>query len=148
MAAKKVRRGWPSLAILGAFALTSMVGCGVKRVPVAGTVTVDGQPINVGQLVFTPDTAKGNTQRIVCVSRIKDGHYDLETNGVTRSDSGTGVPLGWYRVSFRILEDSTKKHQVIAPSINGKFWDPDKTPLSIEVKDDAQPGAYDIKMTK
>ena len=145
---KIIRRRSLSLAMLAAVALTSVAGCGVKRVPVSGTVTVDGQPINVGQLVFTPDTAKGNTQRIVCVSRIKDGHYDLETNGVTRSDSGTGVPLGWYKVSFRILEDSTKKHQVIAPSINGKFWDPDKTPLSIEVKDDAQPGAYDIKMTK
>jgi len=148
MAARKVRRGWLALAILGAFASTSLVGCGVKRVPVAGTVTADGQPINVGQLVFTPDPSKGNTARIVCVSRIKDGHYDLETNGVTPSDSGRGVPLGWYKVSFRILEESTKKHQITPPNINGKFWDPDKTPLSIEVKDDAAPGAYDIKMTK
>ena len=148
MAAKKVRRGWPSLVILGAFALTSVVGCGMKRVPVTGTVTVDGQPINVGQLVFTPDAAKGNTHRIVCVSRIKDGHYDLETNGVTRSDSGTGVPLGWYKVSFRILEESTKKHPMAPINVNEKFKDPDKTPLSVEVKDNPEPGAYDFKMTK
>jgi hypothetical protein len=148
MAAKTVRRGWLSLAILGAFALTCVAGCGVKRVPVAGTVTVDGQPLNVGQLVFTPDTAKGNMHSIVCTSRIRDGHYDLETNGVTRSDSGKGVPLGWYKVYFRILQESTKKHPVAPVNVNGKFMDPDKTPLSVEVKDNPEPGAYDFQMTK
>ena len=149
MATKTVRRGWLSLAILGAFALTSVVGCGgVRRVPVSGTVTLDGQPLNGGHLVFTPDTAKGNTHRISCTSRIKDGHYDLETNGVTRSESGSGVPLGWYKVSFRELVESTKKHPIAPVNVNDKFKDPEKTPLSVEVKDNPEPGAYDIKMTK
>ena len=121
---------------------------GVRRLPVAGTVTVDGKPINGGQLVFTPDSAKGNTSRIVCVSPVKDGHYDLETNGVTRSDSGRGVPLGWYKVHFRILQESTKKHPIAPIDVNGKFMDPDKTPLSVEVKDNPEPGAYDFQMTK
>jgi len=143
------RRGWLALAILGAFALTSVVGCGgVRRIPVAGTVTLDGQPLNGGWLVFTPDTAKGNTARISCTSRIQDGHYDLETNGVTRSESGSGVPLGWYKVSFRILEESTKKHPMAPINVNEKFKDPDKTPLSVEVKDNPAPGAYDFKLTK
>src|SRR5207248_188574 len=101
MATPMVRRGGLSLAILAALALTSVVGCGgVRHVPVAGTVTLDGQPLNGGWLAFSPDTAKGNTHRINCRSRIKDGHYDLETNGVTRSESGSGVPLGWYKVTF------------------------------------------------
>ena len=149
MATKRVRRGWLSSVILGALALTSVVGCGgVRRVPVSGTVTLDGQPINGGHLVFTPDTAKGNTHRISATSRIQDGHYDLETNGVTRSESGSGVPLGWYKVSFRILEESTKKHPMAPINVNEKFKDPDKTPLSVEVKDNPAPGAYDFKMTK
>jgi hypothetical protein len=149
MTTTMVRRGWLSLAILGAFALTSVVGCGgVRRVPVSGTVMLDGQPLNGGWLVYTPDTAKGNTHRISCTSRIKDGHYDLETNGVTRAESGSGVPLGWYKVSFRILEESTKKHPIAPINVNEKFKDPDKTPLSVEVKDNPDPGAYDFKMTK
>src|SRR6516162_8241486 len=36
MATKMVRREWLRLAILGAFGLTCVVGCGVKRVPVSG----------------------------------------------------------------------------------------------------------------
>ena len=148
MATKTVQRGWLPLAILGAFALTSVVGCGVRRIPVAGTVTLDGQPLNVGTLVFTPDDAKGNTSRIVCVSRIKDGHYDLETNGVTRSDSGKGVPLGWYKVYFRLLEESTKKRPLAPINVNEKYKSVERTPLSVEVKDNPDPVAYDFKMTK
>jgi hypothetical protein len=149
MATKMVRREWLSLAILGALVLTFVVGCGgVRRIPVAGTVTLDGQPVNGGTVVFTPDNAKGNSHRIVCMSAIKDGHYNLETNGVTRTDSGSGVPLGWYKVSFRQLAESTKKHKVVPIDVNDKFRDPERTPLSIEVKDNPEPGAYDIKFTK
>ncbi len=146
---KTVRRGWLSLAGLGALALTTVAGCGgVKRVPVSGTVTLDGQPLNGGWLVFTPDTAKGNTHRISCTSRIKDGRYDLETNGVTRAESGSGVPLGWYKVTFRVLEISTKKHPITPINVNDKFTSVEKTPLSVEVKDKPDPGAYDFKLTK
>jgi hypothetical protein len=149
MATQMVRRGWLSLAILGAMALTSAVGCGgVRRIPVSGRVTLDGQPFTGGHLAFTPDVSKGNTNRISATSRIKDGHYDLETNGVTRSESGSGVPLGWYKVTFRILEESTKKHPLAPININSKFMDPDRTPLSVEVKDNPEPGSYDFKFTK
>jgi hypothetical protein len=137
------------LAILGAFTLTSVVGCGgVRRIPVAGTVTLDGQPFTGGHLVFSPDSAKGNTLRINCRGRIVDGHYDLETNGVTRSESGSGVPLGWYKVTFVMLEESTKKHPVVPINVNNKFRSVDTTPLSVEVKDNPEPGAYDFKLTK
>src|SRR2546430_2423977 len=108
MATTMVRRGWLSVGLPGALGLTFLVGCGgVRRVPVSGTVTLDGQPINGGNMVFTPDSAKGNTHRINCISPIiKDGHYTLETNGVTRDESGSGVPLGWYKVTFRQMEES------------------------------------------
>jgi hypothetical protein len=149
MATEGVRRRRLSLAILGALALTSVAGCGgLRRVPVSGTVTLDGKPIDGGWVVFSPDTAKGNTHRINCRSRIKGGRYDLETNGVTRDDSGPGIPLGWYKVTFMMLEESTKKHPIAPIDVNDKFRSPEKTPLSIEVKDNPEPGAYDIKFTK
>jgi hypothetical protein len=144
-----VGRGWLSLAIVGAFGLTCLAGCGgVRRIPVSGTVTLDGQSLNGGYLEFNPDPAKGNTARIVCMSPIKDGRYNLETNGVTRSDSGAGVPLGWYKVTFRVLEESTKKHPLGPLNVNDKFKSPETTPLSVEVKDNPEPGSYDFKLTK
>jgi hypothetical protein len=143
------RRGWLSLAVLGAFALTLVAGCGgVRRIPVSGTVTLDGQPMNGGYLQFTPDTAKGNTHKISGISPIKDGRYDMETRGITRSETGAGIPPGWYKVTFIILEESTKKHQVVTPNVNDKFKNPDKTPLSVEVKDNPDAGTYDFQMTK
>ncbi len=147
MAMKKVRHGWLLLAVLSAVGLSSVVGCGVKRVPVSGTVTLDDKPLNVGFLDFTPDAAKGNEHKIVCTSPIKEGRYTLETSGVTRAESGTGVPLGWYKVTFRVLELTTKKRQQATIDVPDKFRSVETTPLSVEVKDNPAPGAYDFKMT-
>ena len=147
MTTKMARRGWLSLAILGAFALTSVVGCGVRRVPVSGTVLLDGAPLNGGYLEFNPDASKGNTHNIICKSPIKEGRYDLETSGITRSDSGSGVPLGWYKVTFRFLEESTRKRQVVVPNVHDKYKSTETTPLSVEVKDNPDPDSYDFKMT-
>ena len=143
-----VRRGWLSLATLGALALTSVVGCGVRRLPVSGTVTLDDKPLDGGYLEFNPDTAKGNTAQIVGFSPIRDGRYNLDTNGVTRADSGSGVPHGWYKVTFRMLEESTKKHPIAPINVNEQFTNVEKTPLSVEVKDNPEPGSYDFKLTK
>jgi hypothetical protein len=82
------------------------------------------------------------------MSPIKDGRYNLETNGVTRGDSGAGVPLGWYKVTFRMLEESTRKRKVEVPNVNDKYKNVQTTPLEVEVKDNPDPGSYDFKMTK
>ena len=148
MAAKMVRRRWLPLAILGTFGLISLAGCGVKRLPVSGTVTLDGQPLNGGILVFTPDTDKGNTAKISCTSPVREGQYELETNGITRADSGEGVPPGWYKVTLRVLDLSTKKHPQAPINVNDKYKRIEKTPLAVEVKDNPEPGVYDFKMTK
>jgi hypothetical protein len=147
MAARIVRRGL-LLAILGAFTLTFVAGCGgVRRIPVSGTVTLDGAPINGGYLEFNPDSAKGNTAKIIGKSRIQEGRYNLETSGITRSDSGSGVPLGWYKVTFR-NQESTKKHPAPWINVHDKYMSASTTPLQVEVKDNPDPGAYDFKMTK
>jgi hypothetical protein len=148
MTMKTAWRGWFFLAILGAGALTSVAGCGgVRRIPVSGTVTLDGKPFSGGTLIFSPDMAKGNIHRISCISPIKDGHYDMDTNGVTPRDSGSGVPLGWYKVIFRQLAEGTKKHPIIPVNVHDRFRDADQTPLSVEVKDNPEPGSYDFKFT-
>ncbi len=147
MGTKRVR--WLPFAILCTFGLISLTGCGgVRRIPISGTVTLDGQPLNGGILVFTPDWDKGNTAKISCTSPVKEGRYDLETNGITRADSGAGVPPGWYKVTLRVLDLGSKKHPQAPIHVNDKYKSVEKTPLSAEVKDNPESGAYDFKMTK
>ena len=148
MTSKSVRRGWLSLTILCAAGLTCLVGCGVKRVPVTGTVTVDGQPLSGGILTFAPDASKGNTAQISGEGTVQDGHYEIQTNGVTKADTGPGLPLGWYKVFLRIREGGTKKHPQATVEVNDKYKSMETTTLSVEVKDNPDPGAYDFKMTK
>lgn len=57
---------------------------GPPRFKLSGEVTFAGQPIPNGQIVFTPDTAKGNSGP-QGVATIKDGKYDtsaLDGRGV------------------------------------------------------------------
>jgi hypothetical protein len=148
MTMKTVRRGWLPLVIVCAFVLTCLAGCGVKRVPVSGTVTLDGQPLNTGMLTFTPDSTKGNTAQIAGNSPVRDGHYELQTLGVTKADSGPGIPLGWYKVTWSPPTVGSKKHPLTEVEVNDKFKNVEKTPLSVEVKDNPDPDAYNIKLTK
>lgn len=147
-ATKTVGRGWLRLVILGAVGLTCLVGCGVRRVPVSGTVTVDGEPLNGGILCFAPDSSKGNTAQIVGEGPVQDGRYEIQTSGVTKADTGPGLPLGWYKVFLRIREGGSKKIPKPTVEVNDIYKSAETTPLSVEVKDNPDPGAYDFKLTK
>lgn len=148
MARKTTRRGWLLGASLCAAGLISLAGCGVKRLPVSGTVTLDGKPLDGVVLTFSPDTAKGNTAQISCKSPVKEGRYDLQTIGITRSGSGSGVPPGWYKVTIMFPRVGTRRVQRKNVDINEKYLSVEKTPLEIEVKDNPEPGVYDLKLEK
>ena len=149
MATKMARHRWLLLAILCAFGSISLVGCGgVRRIPVAGTVTLDGQPLNGGILVLSPDTSKGNMLQINCTSPVKEGRYELKTSAIARSDSGAGVPPGWYKVTFETPHLGGRKQPMPNVAIPDKYMSVEKTPLEVEVKDNPEPGAYDFKLTK
>jgi hypothetical protein len=143
MATGSVR--WSRLlpAVLLVFGSIPLAGCGgLRRVPVSGSVTLDGKPLQGGVLLFHPDESKGNTARAACSGPVKDGHYTLFTSAVTKSDTGAGAPLGWYKVT--LLNDLPG-----APVINvhSKYLRPETTPVAIEIVEDPQSGAYDVKLT-
>jgi hypothetical protein len=82
--------------------LAGVVGCdgGPKRYPVAGAVTVGGRPVPTGEVVFEPDSAKGNNGP-GSVARIKDGRYETDPDKgviggayVVRITPFDGVPFG------------------------------------------------------
>ena len=64
---------------VGLFCLVAILpGCGQGdgvQYQVSGTVTYGGQPVPAGQILFAPDTSKGNSGPAAAVG-IVDGKYD------------------------------------------------------------------------
>jgi hypothetical protein len=133
-------------------AILLLCGCsnGPKRVPAAGIVELDGRPMEGGILMFEPDVSKGNNARVSCSSPVRGGRYELQTAGVERSDSGPGIPLGWYKICVRANRPGAPPAFPGQPvlDIDPKYLDPQKSPVSIEIVENPAPGAYDLKFTK
>ena len=135
-------RRW-ALAMLGACGWLTLAGCGgLKLVPVSGKVTLGRQPLRGGAVCFVPDASRGNAARVSCVGRLNgEGRYELSTTAVKGSDSGKGAPVGWYKVTLiTTLPGAAEIH------VDGKYLDPERTPVSVEVVADPSPGAYDIQL--
>lgn len=66
------RRG---AALVLAAGLVGLVGCGGGRVPVAGSVSYDGKPIDNGTITFVP-AGGGDLEKASTV--VKDGAYKFE----------------------------------------------------------------------
>lgn len=61
---------------LAAACLLAALGCSSdQRFHLEGDITYQGQPIPAGEIIFTPDTSKGN-RGPGNLARIKDGHYE------------------------------------------------------------------------
>src|ERR1041384_6176679 len=91
-------RWW--VAALAVCLTLSLAGCGSKKYPVRGTVTLeDGTPLTRGLVIFErveggpPLTARGNV--------LPDGRYELSTE-----KPGDGVPPGRYKVAINPLDTS------------------------------------------
>lgn len=148
MAREMIRSGRFLAVVLCVVGLIPLGGCRAKnRVSVKGTVTLDGKPLESGILLFSPDASKGNTARVTCTCAIKDGSYELRSSGVTRSESSSRVPPGWYKVTVTTNEPGKSKAQAKI-QINDRYKNPEKSPLSIEVVANPEPGQYDIKLDK
>lgn len=143
MVTLRPRGGRLLLAVVCALAPAGMTGCTgeFKRVPVTGAATLDGKPFTGGVLNFAPDAAKGNAHRVACVSPVRDGKFGVMTSAVHGKDSGSGAPVGWYKVYLNTEFSGTDL------KIHPRFLDPHTSPILIEVVDAPAPGAYDITFT-
>src|SRR5262245_22408109 len=117
-------RLWAGVCACG---LLTAVGCGgIRVVPVAGKVTLNGKPLTGAVISFSPDKAEGNNQRVSSTGRIGgDGQYEICTDDGAKVRKG--APLGWYKITFL-----TGLPGAPAVDIDSKYLDIDKTPLSIE----------------
>lgn len=77
----------------------SSLGCQAKtsdRFVLSGEATYDGKPIPSGELIFTPDTGRGN-KGPQGKARIRNGKFSTE-------DNGRGVVGGPHRVELRAFD--------------------------------------------
>lgn len=85
----------------------SLPGCGeavVERVPVAGTVLIDGEPLDGGTIRFVPEVGRPASSAILA-----DGSFEIAAESVDRP-SELGLTPGTYRVqvsSSEIVDDET-----------------------------------------
>ena len=134
-------------AMAGMLLVGLAVGCdrGPKMAPVVGTVTVNGEPIKLGTIMFYPSSGRPATGQIG-----SDGTYSLTT-----LEPGDGAPPGEYVVTIDAVEVAestpapTSLEEEIAAGASGKapestitFLVPEKyadrtsTPLTATVKDE------------
>src|SRR5262245_35886884 len=129
-------------------ALVGVAGCGIKRIPTGGKVTLDGEPLKEGVLQFIPDVSKGNNLRVSCSGPISNGRRNLVTSGVERADTGTGAPVGWFKVRYIHPNEASKQQaQSAAPKAPAKYYREETTPLSIELTDPPPAEGYTIELT-
>jgi hypothetical protein len=75
---------------------------GPKRFRVSGEITFDGKPVPFGEVLFTPDSGKGNSGP-QGIALIQDGKYD------TAGTRAHGVAGGATVVQVAALSDSSGK---------------------------------------
>jgi len=129
-------------------ALVGMAGCGIKRIPTSGKVTLDGEPMTQGVLQFIPDVSKGNNLRVGCAGPISNGRWNLVTTGMERANTGTGAPVGWFKVTYTNPNEGSKAPGAsAAPKVAAKYYREETTPLSIELTDPPPTEGYTIELT-
>lgn len=138
------------LFFVGLIAAAWLVGCGSQEegpvlVPVLGTITVDGNPLPKAGISFRPDSSKGNNAPYQPGGAAdENGKYELI------AAAKKGAPPGWYKVVVFPYSPPPggEAPQASLPPFNKKYSNPSTTDLSIEVKEGAPAGAYDLQLTK
>jgi hypothetical protein len=116
--------------------LVLLAGCGgnparLETAPVEGTVTLDGQPVTEGVVIFTPERGRAGKGQIQ-----PDGSFTVSTYG-----SGDGAVVGHHQVAVvamrggeEMLEDVVDVEWIVPeryanPNTSGIEFDvePDKT---------------------
>lgn len=130
----------------------SCIGCSSQSsilYPVAGKVTVDGEPMEAGSVALHPKGSTHAQSQYIAAGKVKKGRYEIF------SGQRRGASPGFYKV----LVVSTNFSGNPAPPTGGTIPMPKslidpiygqlgKTPLSIEVVADPEAGAYDLEVTE
>ncbi len=125
--------------------LVAVIGCGGSQpVPrVQGRITINGNPLPGGTIVFEPDVQKGNTSKYELRAQIdpaNPGIYELKSDG-------DAVTPGWYRVAIFAIESPNR----MTPPVwlaDQRYANVKTSGLSVEVVANASDGAYDFDLKR
>lgn len=143
------------VAILATLALGALVGglvwwgrAAAGDVTVRGRVTVDGEPLSGGLVIFYPDAAQGNHSPVEPRGRTdRQGGYLLQAEGQK------GIAPGWYRVVVVPWQaDPGEKNVTPTPKnptrFERRYEKPDTSGLVVLVSPNPARGAYDLQLAR
>src|SRR5690606_162016 len=97
---------------------------GLNLARVRGTVTLEGEPIKNGTVMFEPDESKGTTGPLAIGTILADGTFVLSSQSV-----GDGAVVGFHRVGILGLDET--------PSAEAPPPDPEDDPMAFLAAKDA-----------
>jgi hypothetical protein len=123
----------PLVALVAGVALAAIpAGCNRKETPpaitVRGIVTFQGQPLNGGLVVFSPDPERGHTGMSARGELGSDGTFQLSTR------EGQSIAPGWYRVAIAPAPTLLIESNHDQPIFPRQLARPDKSQIVREVK--------------
>lgn len=120
----------------------AFAGCGdgSNAIPVAGKVTLDGQPLSTGTVTFHADASQGNSEGGIAAAVIDaQGQYEMLASP------------GWYKVTVMAEkprpEDGPEAYAEPEYLVPEQYISVDKTPLSLEVKTGGSASEFDLELT-
>jgi len=113
-------RNWPVAAVSALGLAAALAGCGpgngLTMGRVSGVVTYKGEPVEFGEVLFLPDSEKGNSGVPSMGPIGKDGRYTMSTQ-----EAGDGVIAGYHKVGIRVLDpEPVAKVQTPAADADGE----------------------------
>lgn len=119
----------------------------VADVTVHGRLTVDGEPLPGGLVIFYPDAGRGNHSPFEPRARTdRRGGYQL------RAEGKQGIVPGWYRVAVVPPQPGTgedakakSKHPV---SFDRRYENPDTSGLAVHVRPYPPRGGYELDLAR
>jgi hypothetical protein len=127
-----------SLAVLLATGFLALAGCnrGPEFALVEGTITFDGKPLDNAEVVFLPDSAKGNMGPTASAYTDEQGHYKLFCDKANKE----GAVVGPHRVCVHDLAAVAPPPDLNLLAAGGKMALP---PVPAKGKPSRVPPAYD-----
>jgi len=120
-------------AMIAGIALLSGCGggeAGPALATVTGTVTLDGQPVDHGQVYFHPDSSRGTTGPTSMAEIGPDGKYSIKS-----SQDREGAVVGFHQVRVEIRHPPKDQNDTLPALMTlEKYSKPQTSGLTAEVK--------------
>jgi hypothetical protein len=114
--------------------------------PVEGRVTVEGNPLRKGEILFLPDRSRGTEHMNHPQAVVRpDGTFRMATWGKP------GAPLGTYKVVVVATENPVPENPTgwIPEWLHDvRYTRADTTDLSLEVVENPEAGRYDLELAR